>query len=81
MKNLSISNSVIYNIRPSSFYDSNRDVIGDIAGITEKLVYVAKFADNQCGKSSCGQKFARKLHYLANFLQARKFSARYECRV
>ena len=63
MKNLSISNSVIYNICPSSFYDSNRDVIGDIAGITEKLVYVAKFADNQCGKSSCGQK-ARKYNRL-----------------
>lgn len=30
----------IYHIYPRSFYDSNRDGIGDLAGITEKLPYL-----------------------------------------
>lgn len=45
MKNEDIKNSVIYNVYPTSFYDSNGDGIGDLKGITEKLPYIKQFAD------------------------------------
>lgn len=35
-----LKNAVFYNIYPQSFYDTNGDGIGDLAGITEKLSYV-----------------------------------------
>lgn len=43
--NKNISNSIIYNVYPTSFYDSNNDGIGDLRGITEKLPYIKQFAD------------------------------------
>ena len=43
--NKEISNSIIYNVYPTSFYDSNADGIGDLKGITEKLEYIKQFAD------------------------------------
>lgn len=43
--NHSIRNSIIYNVYPTSFYDSNGDGIGDLQGITEKLEYINTVAD------------------------------------
>lgn len=43
--NKKISNAIMYNVYPTSFYDSNADGIGDLKGITEKLEYIKQFAD------------------------------------
>jgi maltose alpha-D-glucosyltransferase/alpha-amylase len=45
MKNRSLRNSIIYNVYPVSFLDSNGDGVGDLNGIIEKLPYIAEFAD------------------------------------
>lgn len=37
MKNW-LNNAVVYEIYPQSFYDTNNDGIGDLKGITKKLV-------------------------------------------
>ncbi len=43
--NENIKNSIIYNVYPTSFYDSNGDGIGDLNGIAQKLSYIKDFAD------------------------------------
>lgn len=41
-----IKNAVFYQIYPTSFYDSNKDGIGDINGIREKLNYIKDLGVN-----------------------------------
>lgn len=43
--NISLANSIIYNVYPTSFYDSNGDGIGDLEGIIQKLPYIKNLAD------------------------------------
>ena len=44
MKSDFLNSAVIYNVYPTSFYDSNGDGVGDIVGITQKLEYIKQFA-------------------------------------
>ena len=41
-----LNDAVIYNIFPASFYDSNGDGIGDLAGIIQKLNYIQSLGVN-----------------------------------
>lgn len=43
--NASIKNSIIYNVYPTSFFDSNGDGVGDLKGIAQKLPYIKELAD------------------------------------
>jgi len=44
--NETLKNAVLYEIYPTSFYDSNGDGIGDFQGMTEKLDYVKSLGVN-----------------------------------
>ena len=46
MANQWLKDAVFYEIYPQSFYDTNRDGIGDINGIIEKLDYVKSLGCN-----------------------------------
>ncbi len=48
-----LKNAVFYEIYPSSFRDSNRDGIGDINGIIEKLDYVRELGCNALWLNPC----------------------------
>lgn len=45
MKNKFLNKALVYNVYPTSFYDSNNDGIGDLVGISKKLEYIKQFAD------------------------------------
>jgi len=38
---MSFHSSVVYQIYPKSYYDSNGDGVGDLRGIIEKVPYIA----------------------------------------
>ena len=46
MSRKSFRDMIAYEIYPTSFYDSNGDGTGDLAGITEKLDYIAGIGFN-----------------------------------
>lgn len=46
MSNYWWKEAVVYQIYPKSYYDSNGDGIGDLAGITEKLDYIKSLGTN-----------------------------------
>ncbi|WP_193015819.1 glycoside hydrolase family 13 protein [Proteus sp. FME41] len=46
MSNTWWKEAVVYQIYPKSYYDSNGDGIGDLAGITEKLDYIQSLGTN-----------------------------------
>ena len=48
-----LNNAVFYEIYPQSFYDSNGDGIGDLAGITCKLDYVKGLGCNAIWLNPC----------------------------
>lgn len=39
---MKLSEQVIYQIYPKSFYDSNGDGVGDLRGVIEKIDYLKK---------------------------------------
>ena len=41
-----LGNAIFYEIYPQSFYDANRDGIGDIAGMRQKLPYIQQLGAN-----------------------------------
>jgi len=48
-----LETAIIYEIYPQSFYDSNGDGIGDLAGIIQKLDYVASLGANAIWLNPC----------------------------
>ena len=53
MANQWLKDAVFYEIYPQSFYDTNRDGIGDINGIIEKLDYIESLGCNALWINPC----------------------------
>lgn len=53
MKKEWLKNARMYEVFPTSFYDSNGDGIGDLCGITEKLDYIAELGFNIIWLNPC----------------------------
>ena len=48
-----LKNAVFYQVYPQSFFDSNGDGIGDLAGLTEKLDYIRDVGCNGLWINPC----------------------------
>ena len=48
-----VDNLIIYEIYPTSFYDSNGDGVGDLKGIEQKLDYIASLGVNAIWLNAC----------------------------
>jgi maltose alpha-D-glucosyltransferase/alpha-amylase len=48
-----LSNAIFYEIYPQTFYDSNRDGIGDLQGIIQKLDYLSSLGINAIWLNPC----------------------------
>ena len=48
--------SVVYQIYPISFMDSNGDGIGDLRGIISKLDYLQDLGVDEIGRASCRER-------------------------
>ena len=68
-----LSTAVFYQIYPQSFYDSNRDGIGDIPGIIKKLDYIYSLGCNAIWINPCFESpFRDAGYYIADYYKVAK---------